>query len=63
MYKKNVHTLIKKYFIAKNDYPLSEPSMSHNLFTTVASMITDNITTTSIIIMKKFEIYVGITKM
>ena len=28
----NVHALIKKYFNAKNCWPLSEPSASHNLF-------------------------------
>ena len=32
MSKKNINTLILKYFIAKNCEPSSEPSASHNLF-------------------------------
>ena len=32
MSKNNVHTLIKKYFVAEKSYSSSEPSVSHNHF-------------------------------
>ena len=40
--KKNIHTLIKKYFTAENCWPLSEPSVSCNLFALLISLITDH---------------------
>ena len=40
--KTNIHTLIKKYFVAENCWPSSEPSVSCNLFALLISLITDH---------------------